>query len=64
MINVKREDLPANIKEGDILKEVDGKYFIDEELTQKTSQRIKRKMDDLWNQIKQGDKNGQKKKAK
>ena len=43
MINVKREDLPANIKEGDILKEVDGKYFIDEELTQKTSQRIKRK---------------------
>ena len=49
MINVKREDLPANIKEGDILKEVDGKYFIDEELTQKTSQRIKRKMDDLWN---------------
>ena len=64
MINVKREDLPANIKEGDILKEVDGKYSIDEELTQKTSQRIKRKMDDLWNQIKQGDKNGQKKKAK
>ena len=49
MINVKREDLPANIKEGDILKEVDGKYSIDEELTQKTSQRIKRKMDDLWN---------------
>ena len=49
MINVKREDLPANIKEGDILKEVDGKYFIDEELTQKTSHRIKRKMDELWN---------------
>lgn len=49
MINVKREYLPANIKEGDILKEINGKYFIDEELTQKTSQRIKRKMDDLWN---------------
>lgn len=49
MINVKREDLPSDIKEGDILKMINGKYFIDKDFTQEISERIKKKMDDLWN---------------
>ena len=49
MINVKREDLPSDIKEGDILKMINGKYFIDKDFTQEISEIIKKKMDDLWN---------------
>lgn len=49
MINVKKEDLPLDIKEGDVLKKINGKYFVDKNLTQETSERIKNKMDDLWN---------------
>lgn len=49
MLNVKKEDLPSDIKEGDVLKKINGKYFLDESLTQETSKRIKKKMDDLWN---------------
>ena len=49
MINVKREELPSDIKEGDILKMISGKYFIDRDFTQEISERIKKKMDDLWN---------------
>ena len=48
MINVKRKDLPSDIKEGDILKIINGKYFIDKDFTQEISERIKKKMDDLW----------------
>lgn len=48
MINVKREELPSDIKEGDILKMINGKYFIDRDFTQEISERIKKKMDDLW----------------
>lgn len=49
MINVKKEDLPSDIKEGDVLKKINGKYFIDKDFTQEISERIKKKMDDLWN---------------
>lgn len=49
MINVKKEELPDNIKEGDILKKINGKYFVDKNLVKETEDRIKKKMDDLWN---------------
>jgi hypothetical protein len=49
IINVNKEELPNNIKEGDIIKKVNGKYFIDIEETQNVEKRIKDKMDDLWN---------------
>ena len=48
MINIRKEYLPSNIKEGDILKKVNGKYFINKNLTEETSKRIKNKMDNLW----------------
>ena len=49
MINIKKENLPEKIKEGSILKLKNGKYFLDEEKEQEISDRIKQKMDDLWN---------------
>lgn len=49
MINIKKENLPEKIKEGSILKLKNGKYFLDEEKEQEISDRIKQKMDNLWN---------------
>ena len=49
MINIKKEDLPQNIKEGSIIKYKNGEYSIDEEKEQEISDRIKQKMDNLWN---------------
>lgn len=46
--NINREDLPQEVKTGDILKKINGKYFINEEKTQEISQRIENKMNDLW----------------
>ncbi|MBP3313732.1 MAG: DUF3006 domain-containing protein [Oscillospiraceae bacterium] len=49
MIEVPRHLLPHGAKEGDCLQ-FDGKtYVLDEEGTQKQKERIKRKMDALWN---------------
>lgn len=49
MINVKRNDLPKEIKEGSILKCINQKYSIDEKMDKETENRIKNKMNDLWN---------------
>lgn len=49
MVNVKRDVLPEGLKEGDVLKKVNGKYFVDDILTQEIANRIRKKMDDLWN---------------
>ena len=46
MVNVKRDVLS---EEGDVLKKVNGKYFVDDILTQEIANRIRKKMDDLWN---------------
>lgn len=49
MINVNKNELPEGIKEGSILKKVNGRYIFDEEKTKKVEEEIKNKMDDLWN---------------
>ena len=49
MININISELPNEIKTGDILKKVNGKYFIDEEETKSVEKRIHDKMNDLWN---------------
>lgn len=48
-INVEREKLPSNIKEGDILKSINGKYSLDKQKTMEESSRIRDKMNNLWN---------------
>ena len=49
MVDFKRESLPTNAKEGSILKYSNGKFEIDSQLEQEVSERIKQKMDSLWN---------------
>lgn len=49
MININISELPNDIKTGDILKKVNGKYFVDEEETKNVERRIEDKMNDLWN---------------
>ena len=49
MININISELPNDIKTGDILKKVNGKYFIDDEETKSIEKRIHDKMNDLWN---------------
>ena len=49
MKNVKKEILPKNIKEGNILQYVNGKYVFNEERTKEENNRIKDKMKNLWN---------------
>lgn len=48
MINIKKENLPENIKEGSIIKCKNNEYYIDEEKQNEESNRIKEKMDKLW----------------
>lgn len=48
-IQVGKENLPKNIKEGDIIKEINGKFILDKVKTQEETDRIKNKMNDLWN---------------
>ena len=47
--NVKKDMLPENIKEGSILQYVNGKYTYNEELTKDETNKIKDKMNKLWN---------------
>lgn len=49
MVDFKREELPQNAKEGNILKYSNGKFELDIEKEQEVSERIKQKMNDLWN---------------
>ena len=49
MVNFKRDDLPQNAREGSILKYSNGKFEIDSKQEQEVSERIKQKMDNLWN---------------
>lgn len=48
-IKVEKSKLPSNIKEGDILKCINGKYMLDKDRTINETERIKNKMDGLWN---------------
>ena len=47
MLNIEKNKLPNKIKEGDIIKEINGKFLKDEEKTEEVLERIKNKMDDL-----------------
>ena len=47
--NVKKDMLPENIKEGSILQYINGKYTYNEELTKEETNKIRDKMNKLWN---------------
>ena len=49
MIIVGRDKIPEGVKEGDIVRVINGKILKDEKKTEEVSERIKNKMDDLWN---------------
>ena len=49
MINMEKEELPEELKTGDIIKKINGKFYIDRIETEKIEKRIENKMKDLWN---------------
>lgn len=48
MINIKLEDLPKNIKEGNFVIFKEGKYFLSEQDEKDIKNRIEDKMNKLW----------------
>lgn len=46
--NIEKEKMPVNAKEGDIIKCINGKYFINEEETRKVENKIEEKYKNLW----------------
>jgi len=48
-IEILKEDLEEGLKEGDIIKEKNGKYVKDTKLQEETKKRIEEKMNRLWN---------------
>ena len=48
-INIDKNKLPEGIKEGSIVKRINGKYIFDNQETLTEAKRIKNKMNDLWN---------------
>lgn len=49
IIKIEKSELPLNSKEGTIIKKIGEKYFEDMEETKMISERIKDKMNNLWN---------------
>lgn len=49
MYDVNKDELPEHIKSGDIIKKINGKYFIDKLEKESIEKRIEDKMNDLWN---------------
>jgi|GEM_PF-739564 len=49
MISIEKNKLPKKSKEGSILKGINNKYILDEKKTKEVEDRIKKKMNDLWN---------------
>jgi len=47
--NIKKEELPENTVEGTIIELEEGKITVDKKETKQVAERIKKKMDDLWN---------------
>lgn len=47
--SIKKEYLPSNIKEGDVIQKLDGVYKKDETKQKEIEKRIKDKMNQLWN---------------
>ncbi len=48
MINIQLSKLPDGVKEGSVIKYFDGKYRIDSDEQKNIEERIKDKMDGLW----------------
>lgn len=49
MIEIMKENLPEGAKEGSIIKYENGKYILDLGKDKEIANRIKKKMDKLWN---------------
>ena len=50
-LNIPRKHLPKGAEEGDVIIFENGKYRIDKETTKKRRETIRKKMDELWDQI-------------
>lgn len=48
MKNIEKDKIPEKAKEGDIIKCINGKYFIDVEETKKVENEIEEKYKNLW----------------
>lgn len=48
-VNIEKSKLPAEIKEGDILKYINGRYILDKKKTRTETEEIKEIIDNLWN---------------
>lgn len=48
MKNVQKGKLPDDSKEGDIIKYINGKYFVDRNETEKVEKEIQYKYNNLW----------------
>ncbi len=49
IINIDKDKLPKDIKEGDIFISINGKYALEIERQEEVNKRIEDKMKDLWN---------------
>ena len=49
MVEIMKENLPEGAKEGSIIKYENGKYILDLGKDKEIANRIKKKMDNLWN---------------
>ena len=49
IVNLKKEELPEGLKTGDIIKKINGNFYIDRTVTEEIEKRIENKMKDLWN---------------
>ncbi len=48
MKNINKEKIPSECKEGDIIKCINSKYFLDLEETKKVEKEVQDKYNDLW----------------
>lgn len=48
MVNIEKDKIPAEAKEGHVLIQKGEKYFIDLDETNRRKENIQRLMDDLW----------------
>ena len=49
MVNLSKNQIPEGCREGDILKCINGKYFLDKEKTEMVEKEIEEKFKNLWN---------------
>lgn len=48
MLDIEIDKLPIGVKEGDIIKQLKGKYIIDKETRKEKEKKIQKRMDNLW----------------